>query len=90
MAVGAATSTSNEGGTAGVLPLAGVPLFHAKVTPVPATRLQAANNYWGSAIGPSSTGPGDTAGGACDQNNATTIAKPYQSTVPPGTTPLDP
>jgi hypothetical protein len=61
-----------------------------QVTPVPATRLQAANNYWGSATGPSSTGPGDAAGGACDQNNATTIAKPYQSTVPPGTTPLDP
>jgi hypothetical protein len=38
--------------------------------------LQATGNYWGSTSGPSSSGPGDTAGGACDQNNATTITKP--------------
>jgi hypothetical protein len=38
--------------------------------------LQATGNYRGSTSGPSSSGPGDTAGGACDQNNATTITKP--------------
>jgi hypothetical protein len=62
----------------------------SQVTPVPATRLQAINNYWGSATGPSTSGPGDAAGGACDQNNATTVARPFLSTVPPGTTPLYP
>jgi hypothetical protein len=61
-----------------------------QVTPVPATRLLAANNYWGSATGPSKTGPGDAAGGACDQNNAATVATPFLSTVPRGTTPLYP
>jgi len=61
-----------------------------QVTPVPATRMQAINNYWGSATGPSTSGPGDAAGGACDQNNATTVARPFLSTVPQGTTPLYP
>jgi hypothetical protein len=61
-----------------------------QVTPVPATQLMAANNYWGSATGPSKTGPGDTAAGACDQNNATTIVRPFLPTVPRSTAPLDP
>jgi len=37
----------------------------------------AANNFWGSAKGPSPTGPGDAAGGACDQNGGVTVAKPF-------------
>lgn len=37
----------------------------------------AANNFWGSAKGPSATGPGDAAGGPCDQNGGVTIAKPF-------------
>ncbi len=61
-----------------------------QVTPVPATQVQAANNYWGSAKGPSKTGSGDAAGGACDQNNATTVAAPFLSSTPRGTRPLDP
>jgi hypothetical protein len=61
-----------------------------QVTPAPATLLQAANNYWGSATGPSKTGAGDAAGGACDQNSATTVAMPFLSTRPRSTTPLDP
>ena len=52
----------------------------SEVTPVPATQLQAANNYWGSSKGPSSSGPGDNAGGACDQTNSTTIVKPFSPT----------
>ena len=51
-----------------------------QVTPVPATQLHAANNYWGSSKGPSSSGPGDNAGGACDQTNSTTIVKPFSAT----------
>jgi hypothetical protein len=51
-----------------------------EVTPVPATQLRAANNYWGSSTGPSGSGPGDNAGGACDQDNSTTIAKPFSPT----------
>jgi hypothetical protein len=62
----------------------------SQVTPVPATQLQAADNYWGSANGPSKTGPGDDAGGACDQNRAKTVATPFLSTAPQSTTPLDP
>jgi hypothetical protein len=42
-----------------------------------AITLPATGNFWGSAKGPSATGPGDAAGGACDQNNATTIFKPF-------------
>jgi hypothetical protein len=61
-----------------------------QVTPVPATQLHAANNYWGSANGPSTAGLGDAAGGVCDQNNATTVARPFLSTTPRSTTPLDP
>ena len=52
----------------------------AQVSPVPATQLQAASNYWGSSAGPSSSGPGDNAGGVCDQNNSRTIAKPFSTT----------
>ena len=51
-----------------------------QVTPVPATHLQAANNYWGSSAGPSNSGPGDNVGGACDQTNSTTIVKPFSAT----------
>ena len=61
-----------------------------QVTPVPATQLQATYNYWGSAAGPSATGPGDAAGGQCDQNSATTVTRPFLSAAPRGTTPLDP
>ncbi len=61
-----------------------------EVTPVPATRLPAVDNYWGSGSGPSKSGSGDTAGGACDQNAATTVATPFKSTAPQGTTPLYP
>jgi hypothetical protein len=52
----------------------------AQVSPVPATQQQAVNNYWGSSKGPSSSGPGDNAGGVCDQNNSTTIVKPFSPT----------
>jgi hypothetical protein len=45
--------------------------------PGPAITLKAPDNFWGSTKGPSATGPGDAAGGACDQNNATTTAKPF-------------
>lgn len=52
------------------------------VTPVPpATPLLAAGNYWGSSNGPSSTGPGDAAGGVCDQDSLPTVSKPF-SKVP--------
>jgi hypothetical protein len=44
--------------------------------PVPSVTLQATGNYWGSTSGPSSSGPGDAAGGACDQNDAITVTKP--------------
>jgi hypothetical protein len=53
----------------------------AQVSPVPATQLEAVNNYWGSSKGPSSSGPGDNAGGVCDQNNSTTIVKPFSPTT---------
>jgi hypothetical protein len=43
----------------------------------PATQVQAANNYWGSSKGPAASGPGDNAGGACDQNNSTAIVTPF-------------
>jgi hypothetical protein len=48
--------------------------------PYPSVTLQAAGNYWGSTQGPRPQGPGDTAGGVCDQNGATTIAKPFSMT----------
>lgn len=57
-------------------------------SPLPATQLQAANNYWGSSDGPSSSGPGDNAGGACDQNSSTTLTKPFSRTPPRGTVTL--
>jgi len=44
---------------------------------IPAITLNASGNYWGSTKGPSATGPGDAAGGACDQNNVTTVFKPF-------------
>lgn len=61
-----------------------------QVTPVPATLLRATNNYWGSATGPSRAGAGDAVGGPCDQNSATTFAKPFLSTRPRSTVSLDP
>jgi hypothetical protein len=39
--------------------------------------LQAAGNFWGSTQGPAASGVGDAVGGVCDQNAATTIAKPF-------------
>jgi hypothetical protein len=40
--------------------------------------VEAADGFWGSSKGPQSTGPGDTIGGVCDQNGATTTAsKPF-------------
>lgn len=47
--------------------------------PGPAITLKAPDNFWGSTKGPSATGPGDAVGGACDQNNATTTAKPFET-----------
>jgi len=49
-------------------------------TPLP-TSLPAAGNFWGSATGPASSGPGDAAGGACDQNAATTVVKSFATTA---------
>jgi hypothetical protein len=63
--------------------------------PFPIT-LPADGNYWGSNSGPSATGDGDAAGGACDLNGGTTIAKPFASaqlaitTWPPATVQLLP
>ena len=45
--------------------------------PVPAVMLQAPQSYWGSVNGPAPNGAGDAAGGACDQNNASTTSKPF-------------
>ena len=57
----------------------------AQVSSVPATVIQAPNNYWGSSAGPSSSGPGDNAGGVCDQNHSTTMVKPFSPTKFGGT-----
>ncbi len=48
--------------------------------PPPAIQLLAPNNYWGSANGPSSSGPGDAVGGSCGQNNTATVAVPFSKT----------
>ena len=46
--------------------------------PFPAATVHAAEGFWGSSKGPQSTGPGDTVGGACDENGASTTAgKPF-------------
>jgi hypothetical protein len=50
------------------------------VSPSPVIKLPAENNFWGSASGPRSDGPGDAVGGACDQNGGVTLAKPYAQT----------
>jgi hypothetical protein len=55
--------------------------------PVVTTPLLAANNYWGSAQGPQPSGPGDAAGGACDQDGGATTVKPF-ATSPTAITPL--
>jgi hypothetical protein len=63
--------------------------------PFPVT-LPASGNYWGSSSGPSASGGGDAAGGACDLNGGTTLAKPFASaqlaitTWPPATVQLLP
>jgi hypothetical protein len=43
-------------------------------------QLPANGNYWGSANGPSSSGPADAVGGACEQDNAKTIASSFSKT----------
>ena len=45
--------------------------------PSPIVIQTATNNFWGSVKGPSATGPGDAAGGVCDQNGGVTISKPF-------------
>jgi hypothetical protein len=45
--------------------------------PVPSVTLEANQSYWGSPNGPAANGSGDAVGGACDQNNAITIIKPF-------------
>ena len=55
--------------------------------PVITTPVLAANNYWGSAQGPQPNGPGDAAGGACDQDGGATTVKPF-ATGPTAITPL--
>jgi hypothetical protein len=51
--------------------------FAAPPSPPPITNIQAADNFWGSAQGPQPNGPGDAAGGACDQNGGVTAVKPF-------------
>lgn len=67
----------------GVLNVGPLAALHgpAQVSPVPATQQQAVGNYWGSSKGPSGSHPGDNAGGVCDQNNSTTIVKPFSPTI---------
>lgn len=55
----------------------GFPLYPP---PPPVIQLAAAGNYWGSANGPSSTGPGDAVGGACAQLGTSTLATPFAKT----------
>jgi len=45
--------------------------------PPPIVSQPAIKNYWGSAHGPSPTGPGDAAGGPCDQNGGVTVSTPF-------------
>jgi hypothetical protein len=61
----------------GIFLPAGFPLYPP---PPPMIQLAAAGNYWGSANGPSSTGPGDAVGGACAQLNTSTLATPFAKT----------
>ena len=61
----------------GIFLPAGFPVY----PPIPPViQLAAAGNYWGSADGPSSAGPGDTVGGACAQLNTSTLATPFAKT----------
>lgn len=64
----------------GVLNLGGLLMPPFSSGPPPAIQLAASKNYWGSATGPSAKGPGDAAGGACDQNNAVTLVTPFSTT----------
>jgi hypothetical protein len=61
----------------GIFLPAGFPL---PTSPPPVVQLAAVGNYWGSANGPSSTGPGDAVGGACAQLNTSTLATPFART----------
>jgi hypothetical protein len=46
--------------------------------PFQVTTVEVAEAFWGSSKGPQTSGPGDTIGGACDQNGgATTASKPF-------------
>jgi len=38
-------------------------------------------DYWGSSTGAHTSGPGDTVGGACDQNGAVTKSTPFSATA---------
>lgn len=64
----------------GVLNLGGLLYPPFSSGPAPAIQLAAEKNYWGSANGPSAKGPGDAAGGVCDQNNAVTLVTPFSAT----------
>jgi hypothetical protein len=48
--------------------------------PLPQVKLQATNNFWGTATGPAANDPADAAGGACDQNGGSTSFKPFSPT----------
>lgn len=58
----------------------------ATANPAP-ERVQAADNFWGSAKGPQPSGPGDMGGGACDEFAGVSNAKPFLTT-PHGMTTL--
>ena len=47
------------------------------LTPGPSLAL---DNFWGSAAGPQAKGPGDDAGGVCDQNGSATKANTFATT----------
>jgi hypothetical protein len=63
----------------GVLFLGAIASFPPLSPPFPTENLLAANNYWGSPKGPSSQGPGDTSGGACDQTGGITKSTPFSA-----------
>lgn len=71
----------NMGAIGQSLNLAG--LHGPPAPPVPSVTLHATQNFWGSAAGPEPNGPGDAAGGACDQYSAITLSKPFAATIQP-------
>jgi hypothetical protein len=73
----------------GVLFLGAIASFPPLSPPFPTENLLAANNYWGSPHGPSSQGPGDNSGGACDQTGGITKSTPF-SAAPFAITPAAP